>query len=132
MSDHQQDPRLRAVDAFLAGLTTDDVGKMPFADDVLLASPLDPDHPLRGKAAAIEFLKTRVFPVVPVRTAEVERHLVDGEYVATLWTATITPASGGELVVPIFDFFRIVDGQIKELRPYFDPQPLQAAIRKAT
>jgi len=30
-------------------------------------------------------------------------------------------------VVPIFDFFRIVDGEIKEIRPYFDPKPLKEA-----
>ena len=31
------------------------------------------------------------------------------------------------VVVPIFDFFRIADGKIKELRPYFDPKPLREA-----
>ncbi|MEN3380231.1 MAG: glyoxylase family protein [Hyphomicrobiales bacterium] len=131
MADNKQDPRLRAIDAFLAGLTSNDVDKMPFADDILLASPLDPDHPLKGKAAAIHFLKTRVFPTIPVRKAEVERHIVEGDCVATLWKATFAPSRDGEVVIPIFDFFRIADGKIKELRPYFDPKPLIEAARKA-
>ena len=39
------------------------------------------------------------------------------------------PPGGGEIVVPIFDFFRIVNGEIKELRPYFDPKPLRNAAQ---
>jgi limonene-1,2-epoxide hydrolase len=45
--------------------------------------------------------------------------------VATLWKATFAPKGRPEIVVPIFDYFRVVDGKIKELRPYFDPQPLK-------
>jgi ketosteroid isomerase-like protein len=121
----KHDQRLRAIDAFLKGLTTNDVEKMPFAEDIVLTSPLDPEHPLIGKGAAIQFLKTRVFPSIPVRRAEVERHIVDGDCVGTLWKATFAPTQGREVVVSIFDFFRIADGKIKELRPYFDPKPLK-------
>jgi predicted SnoaL-like aldol condensation-catalyzing enzyme len=124
MKEQQHDQRLHAIHAFLEGLTEDDVEKMPFAPDIILASPLDPEHPLIGKEAAIAFLKNRVFPRIPVRKAEVERHIVDGDCVGTLWKATFAPKGGKEIVVPIFDFFRIVDGRIKELRPYFDPKPL--------
>jgi predicted SnoaL-like aldol condensation-catalyzing enzyme len=131
MAKGKPDQRLQAIDAFLAGLTSNDVAKMPFADDILLASPLDPGHPLKGKAAAIQFLENHVFPTIPVRKAEVERHLVEGECVATLWKATFAPVGGGEAVVPIFDFFRIVDGKIKELRPYFDTTLLKEAAAKA-
>jgi predicted SnoaL-like aldol condensation-catalyzing enzyme len=119
-----RDQKIEAVQAFLDGLTAGDVEKMPLAADVILKSPLDPDHPLIGKAAAAEFLKTRVFPRIPVRKAAVERHLVEGDCVATLWTATFAPPGGKEIVVPIFDFFRVQDGTIKEIRPYFDPKPL--------
>jgi ketosteroid isomerase-like protein len=124
MKDNQQDQRLQAIHAFLEGLTEHNVDKMPFAPDVVLASPLDPEHPLIGKEAAVQFLKNRVFPNIPVCKAEVERHIVDGDCVGTLWKATFAPKRGKEIVVPIFDFFRIVDGRIKELRPYFDPKPL--------
>jgi hypothetical protein len=130
MKGDHLDHRLQAIHAFLEGLTEDNVQKMPFASDIVLASPLDPEHPLIGRDAAIQFLETRVFPKIPVRKAEVERHIIDGDYVATLWKATFVPTNRKEeIVVPIFDFFRIVDGQIKELRPYFDPAPLKQAAR---
>jgi ketosteroid isomerase-like protein len=122
------DAKLRAIDNFLAGLTSNDVEKMPLASDIVLTSPIDPGHPLVGKPAVVDFLKRRVFPRIPVRKAQVERHVVDGDCVATLWKATFAPAGRREVDVPIFDFFRIVDGELKELRPYFDPKPLKEAL----
>lgn len=121
------DEKLKAIEHFLAGLTSNDFDKMPFADDIVLISPIDPEHPVVGKSAAAEFLRKRVFPRIPVRRAEVERHLVDGDCVGTLWKATFAPAGATEVVVPIFDFFRIENGKIRELRPYFDPKPLKEA-----
>jgi limonene-1,2-epoxide hydrolase len=121
----QADPNITAVEAFLRGLTENSVAKMPLHPNVMLQSPLDPDHPARGRAAAIEFLERRVFPRIPVRKAEVERHMIEGECVATLWKATFALANGKEVAVPIFDFFRVENGLIKEIRPYFDPTPLK-------
>jgi limonene-1,2-epoxide hydrolase len=118
--------KVRTVEAFLEGLTRNDIDMMPFASDVVLASPLDPEHPARGKANVVAFLKTRVFPKVPVHSAKVERHIVEGDNVATLWEATFK-LSGRDVVVPIFDFFRVSDGLIHEVRPYFDPKPLKDA-----
>jgi ketosteroid isomerase-like protein len=121
------DSRLAAIESFLNGLTSNDVERMPFSDDILLVSPIDPKHPLVGKQAVFDFLKTRVFPKIPVRKAEVERHVVEGDCVGTLWKATFALAGGRQVVVPIFDFFRIENGKIRELRPYFDPAPLKQA-----
>ena len=53
--------------------------------------------------------------------------MIEGECVATLWKATFLLPGHKRAVVPIFDFFRVVDGEIKEIRPYFDPKPLKAA-----
>jgi predicted SnoaL-like aldol condensation-catalyzing enzyme len=122
------DNRLAAIENFLAALTSNNVEQMPFADDILLVSPIDPQHPLVGKQAVFDFLKTRVFPKIPVRKAEIERHVIDGDCVGTLWKATFAPPGGRQVVVPIFDFFRIENGKIKELRPYFDPEPLKRAV----
>jgi predicted SnoaL-like aldol condensation-catalyzing enzyme len=121
------DNKLVAIENFLAGLTSNDIDRMPLADDILLVSPIDPQHPLVGKQAVFDFLKTRVFPKIPVCKAEVERHVVDGDCVGTLWKATFALSGGRQVVVPIFDFFRIENGKIKELRPYFDPEPLKQA-----
>ena len=115
------------MQAFLDGLVNKDIERMPLAADLVLMSPLDPEHPLIGKAAAAEFLHTRVFPRIPVHKAEVERHVIEGECVATLWKATFMLPGNKQVVVPIFDFFRVVDSEIKEIRPYFDPKPLKEA-----
>src|SRR5262249_27857931 len=56
-----------------------------------------------------------------------ERCLIEGECVATLWKATFMLPGNKQAVMPIFDFFRVVDGEIKEIRPYFDPKPLKEA-----
>jgi ketosteroid isomerase-like protein len=119
--------KVQAVEAFLEGLTLNNIDMMPFAADVVIKSPLDPEHPSVGREAAFTFLTERVFPRIPVRKAEVERHLIEGDCVATLWKATFALPGGKEAVVPIFDFFRVIDGKIKEVRPYFDPKPLKDA-----
>src|SRR5437763_669831 len=92
--------KIATVQAFLDGLTANSVETMPLADDVVLITPLDRDHPLRGKQAAAEFLRSRVFPKIPVRRVEVERHMIDGDHVATLWTATFA-VQGREIDIPI-------------------------------
>ena len=101
---------------------------MPFDPDIVLISPLDPEHPKKGKEQAIEFLKTHVFPKIPVRAAKVKRHIIEGEYAATLWEATFKDARDGDVVVRIFDFFRVTDGLIREARFFFDPKPLKEIL----
>ena len=125
MVPHDKQSQIAAVGAFLTGLTKNSVDAMPFADDILLTSPLDPAHPARGPEAVIAFLEDQVFPKVPVASARIERHIVEGDAVATLWTATFR-LPDRDVVVPIFDFFRVTGGLIHEIRPYFDPKPLQA------
>jgi predicted ester cyclase len=125
MSDREE--KLRIVEAFLEGLTRSSIDMMPFASDVVLKSPLDPEHPSVGREAAFAFLANRVFPRIPVRKAQVERHIVEGDYVGTLWRATFSLPNDREVVIPIFDFFRVSEGVIKEIRPYFDPKPLKEA-----
>jgi predicted SnoaL-like aldol condensation-catalyzing enzyme len=120
-----RDESIRPVEAFLKGLGTNNVEIMPLAADIVPTSPLDPDHPAAGREAVVEFLEKRVFPRVPVRKADIERHIVEGDCVATLWTATFVFEGDREVVVPIFDYFRLSGGLIREIRPYFDPQPLK-------
>ena len=119
---------IRAVEQFLSGLTKGDVDKMPFAPNVILTTPLDPTHPAIGKEAVVQFLKTELFPKIAVRGAKVERHIVEGECVATLWEATFESSKDGKAVVSIFDFFRVEDGAITEIRPYFDPKALNQIL----
>jgi hypothetical protein len=49
----------------------------------------------------------------------VERIIADGEYVATMWDADTTFG-----VIPIFECFRVVGGEIKEAKAFLDPRPI--------
>ena len=50
MGSDSREQKLRAVQAFLDGLVNKDIERMPLAADLVLMSPLDPEHPLIGKA----------------------------------------------------------------------------------
>jgi limonene-1,2-epoxide hydrolase len=125
MVPHDKQSQIAAVEAFITGLTKNRVEAMPFADDILLTSPLDPAHPAHGREAVVAFLENQVFPKLPIASARIERHIVEGDTVGTLWAATFR-LPDRDVVVPIFDFFRVSGGEIHEIRPYFDPQPLKA------
>ena len=100
-NDFQRAQNIKAVEAFLDGLTANSIERMPFARDIVLKSPLDPEHPSIGKEAAFKFLVERVFPKIPVCKATIERHIVEDECVATLWTATFMLPGNREVAVRV-------------------------------
>jgi hypothetical protein len=59
-----------------------------------------------------------------MRGAEVQQHIVEGEYVATVFRLR-TPNG----VTMVFDKFRVVDGKLKEINPYYDPSVLNEAVK---
>ena len=118
----ERERAVRAVEAFLEGLVKSSVDGMP------LISPLDPANPKRGREQASNFLNL-IFPKIPVPAATVERHIVEGAYVATRWDATFRDAKGSDVLVSIFDFFRVTDGLIREARFFFDPKPLKDILK---
>ena len=107
------------VESYIYGLGNGDFSDVPFADDVSYESPLTPKR--TGKDA-IEFLSA-LFPIM--RGAEVKQHIVEGEYVATVFHLK-TP--NGSTVV--FDKFRVIDGKLKEINPYYDPSVLSEAVKQ--
>src|SRR5215510_2718808 len=60
-----------------------------------------------------------LFPIM--RGADVQQHIVEGEYVATVFHLR-TPNG----VTMVFDKFRVVDGKLKKINPYYDPSVLNA------
>jgi predicted SnoaL-like aldol condensation-catalyzing enzyme len=60
-----------------------------------------------------------------MRGAEVLQHIVEGDYVATVFKLR-TPH--GETL--IFDKFRVVDGKLQEINPYYDPSVLKEAVQR--
>jgi hypothetical protein len=112
-----QEEKIAVVARYTHGLGNGDFSQVPFADDVSYESPLTPK---RTGQDAITFLSA-LFPIM--RGADVQQHIVEGEYVATVFHLR-TPNG----VTTVFDKFRGVDGKLKEINPYYDPSVLHAAV----
>jgi hypothetical protein len=105
------------AESYVDGLGSGDFSKVPFADDVSYESPLSPRT--QGQET-IDFL-SGLFPIM--RGAEIIQHIVEGEYVATVFVLHTPNGS-----THIFDKFRVVDGKLKEINPYYDPSVLNEAV----
>jgi catechol 2,3-dioxygenase-like lactoylglutathione lyase family enzyme len=107
-----------AVDAYLAGLSRKDLSAVPFAPDVTFESPLSPA--ITG-AASVRALLEGMFPAI--KGVRVLQHITQGEHVATRFDLDTTFG-----VIPVFDNFHVVGGQLKGIRPFYDPRPLLAPV----
>jgi catechol 2,3-dioxygenase-like lactoylglutathione lyase family enzyme len=108
---------LEAVESYFDGLRRKDLSQVAFAPSVSFESPLSPR--LVGVKAVSEFL-SGVFPVI--KDVRIKQHIVDAEHVATRFELDTTFG-----VIPAFDWFRVSNGLIQELRPYYDPRPITNA-----
>ena len=100
---------------YLDALGTRDPTKALLAPDVTLQYPLAPGTVV-GAASVMEYMGS-VMPAVD--QVEVERHLMDGDYVATLWKAHTVWG-----IIPVCSVFLISGGMIQEIRSFFDPRPI--------
>jgi hypothetical protein len=113
-----RDEKVAVVERYVHGLGNGDLTGVPFADCVRFHGPLTD---LRGKDA-VDFL-SRLLPVM--RGAEVLQHIVEGDYVATLF---ILRTPNGETTV--FDKFHVVGGELLDINPYYDPTVLREALQQ--
>ena len=113
---------IRAVEAYLNGLGSRDLSAAPFHPDITFEGPLGP--PIHGAAALREFL-TGLFPAV--KGVRIARHIVEGEWCATAFDFDTTFGT-----IPIMDCFRVKDGQIVSVRPYYDPRPVLEGMSRST
>ena len=109
-----ENANVKIVESYIYALRDKDLSKIPFASDVVFEEPLTPK--LVGAKAVLEYLPN-VMPLV--KDVRIKRHITEGEYVATLWEVE-TPMG----VIPLFECFHIVNGEIKEISAYFDPRPI--------
>ncbi|MBV9210897.1 MAG: nuclear transport factor 2 family protein [Acidobacteria bacterium] len=109
-----ENPNIKIVESYIHALRDSDLSAVPFAEDVLFEEPLI--QPLNGKEAVLEYLPN-VLPLI--KDVKIKQHIADGEYVATLWDAE-TPVG----LIPVCECFRVVGGQLKEIKAYFDPRSL--------
>ena len=112
-------PNVEVVESYLNGLKEKDLSNVPFDSDVVFESPLSPK--LEGKEQVVEFL-TGLFPVI--NDIRIQRHIAEGDYVATVFDLDTTFG-----IVPVFDCFRVSNGLLKQIRPYYDPRPITEATK---
>jgi glyoxylase I family protein len=109
---------VRAVDAYLDGLSRKDLSGVPFAADVTFESPLS--TVTRG-AADVRALLEGLFPAI--NRVRLLQHISQGEYVAARFDLETTFG-----VIPVFDRVHVVGGELREIRPFYDPRPLLAPV----
>lgn len=98
------------IEAYLHGLRSGDLSAVPLDPNVAYEGPPAP-RKLVGKEVT-DFL-AGLLP--SIRDLRVDRHIVEGPYVATMLEIDI--ASG---TIPAFVCFRFSNGFIKEIRPFYD------------
>lgn len=110
---------IAVVESYIDGLGRRDFKGVPFADSVSYESPLTPRKVGRD---AIEFLEG-IFPAI--RGTRIKQHIVEGEYVASVFDLEVTTGT-----VSVFDKFRVADGKLLEIRPFYDPAIFNEAVQE--
>lgn len=105
---------VRPVEAYLNGLGAKNLGGVPFADDVTFESPLSPK--ITGAKALSDFL-VGLFPAI--KGVTIKRFVVEAPHVVAVFDFHTTFGT-----IPVCDVFRVEGGQLKEIRPYYDPRPI--------
>ena len=107
------------VERYINGLGNRDFSQAALAPDISLESAITPK---RTGQDVIDFL-SGLFPII--NGVKIREHIVEGDLCATLFDLYTT-----EGTIQIFDRFRVEDGLLKSINPYYDPAPLkQAQVR---
>jgi limonene-1,2-epoxide hydrolase len=109
-----ENPNIKVVESYLYAIRDKDLSKAPVASDVTHEDPLAPRS---SGAEAWQAYLSNLLPAV--NDVQIKRHIADGEYVATFWEADTVWG-----LIPVFEYFHVVDGQIKDIRAFFDPRPI--------
>jgi SnoaL-like domain len=109
-----------AVEAYLRGLVAKDLTGVPLHPDIEWRGP---GTWMKGATMLRGFL-VQLFPAI--MGIEIDRHIVDGEWCATMFQ--VKTASG---TIPVFDCFRVIDGQIVSIHNYLQPNLTGLMKRKA-
>ncbi len=113
-----REQKITVVETYIRGLGARDFTGVPFAESVSFQSPLTPTRVGRD---AIEFLES-IFPAI--RGVEIKQHIVEGEYVASVFDLHVTTGT-----VAVLDKFRVIDGKLHEIHPFYDPALLNEAVQ---
>ena len=98
---------IAVVESYLNGLASKDLSSVPFAPDITFEGPLVPK--LVGREVVVGFL-TSIFPFI--KGIEIKQHVVDGNYVATVFDME---------TVNVVDLCLVVGGLLTEVRSFYYP-----------
>jgi ketosteroid isomerase-like protein len=113
-----RDEIIELVELFFDCLVSGDLDRLPVASSFTVQSPLTP--PLSGEDA-IDYVKA---VSTAARRITVLEHIVEDNRVATLLDEEV-----GEVTLRVFSKFRVDNGQISDVRVFYDPRVLEAATR---
>jgi hypothetical protein len=106
-----REQKIAMVEEYLNCFATKDPSRIPFAEDVTFEGPRMPR--LAGRQTILGFL-TSILPMV--KGIELKQHIVEGDYVATLFDMETTTG-----VDHVFDRIHILDGEIKGIQAFYYP-----------
>ena len=99
-----------AVEAYLDCLTSKNFSRVRFSEDVTFEGSRMPK--LTNRNMVLGFLRNIMFPAV--KHVQVKKHIVEGEYVATLFTMDTT--EGSDIVL---DLIHVVNDEIKSIHAFY-------------
>lgn len=107
-----REQKIAVVETYLDCFMSKNVSQVPLAEDVTFEGPRMPK--LTGRQTIMGFLAS----IVPaVKGIQVKQHIVEGEYVATVFDMeTVTG------IDHVFDKIHIVEGEIKGVHAFYYPQ----------
>lgn len=107
-----RDENVAVVEAYLNGLVTKDLSKVPFSADITFEGPRVPT--LVGRQNVVGFL-TSILPLI--KDIRIKQHIVEGEYVATAFDMETIHGTDR-----VFDQLHVSGGQLKAIRSFYYPQ----------
>jgi hypothetical protein len=113
-------PNVKIVESYLNAIKNKDLGTAPVDKEISFEDPLT--TPRSGVQAWTEFVSGVAPAITDIR---IKQHIAEGEHVATLWDAHTVWG-----VIPIFEYFRVSNGLIREAKAFFDPLPIKSAVSK--
>ncbi|MEJ2238121.1 MAG: nuclear transport factor 2 family protein [Gemmatimonadales bacterium] len=111
------DTRL-AVELYFKGLETGDVSQIPLAENVRFVAPTVPEG-VQGEEKVRELLAG---VAAGLKSMVAIRILVDGEHSCAPFELVFRDDNMPPLAG--VDCFRVVEGRIVEIQPFYDPRPL--------
>jgi len=110
-----REQNIALVESYLACFATKDPSNVPFADGIVFEGPTWPT--ITGRQAVLSFLKL----IVPgIRRAEIRRHIVDGDHIATIFDMVTDQG-----VQHVCDCIDISNGEIARVQAFLYPRPGQ-------